>query len=89
MRIPDLEDVSRLIEDGTVCRMVGRGGGDDVEDTGPAHQTHRVAGPAVEMSKVMVGQCGVLQDTAAPSTLVSLTLYLHCILAVVETPTEA
>ena len=55
-----MEDVSGLIEDSTVGGVVGRRGGDDVVDTGPAHETHRVAGPAVKMSKVMVGERAVL-----------------------------
>ena len=87
--LPDLEDIRGLIEDSTVGGVVGRGGGDDVVDTRPAHETHRVPGPAVKMSKVMVGESAVLQDTAAPITAVKLTIYLHSILAIVEAPTEA
>ena len=84
-----MKDVRGLIEDSTVGGMVGRGGGDDVVDTGLAHETHRVPGPAVKMSKVMVGQSSVLQDTAASITAVKLTIYLHSILAIVEAPAKA
>ena len=84
-----MEDIRGLIKDRTVCWMVGRSGGDDVVDTRPAHETHRVTGPAVKMSKVMVGESAVLQDTAGSITAVELTIYLHSILAVVEAPAEA
>ena len=58
--LPDLQDVRGLVGDSTVAGMVGRTGGDDVVDTRPAHQTHRVAGPTVEMSEVMVRERPVL-----------------------------
>ena len=52
--LPHLKNISSLVENGTIDRGLWHSGRNDVEDARSGHNSHLIAGPAVQMSKLVV-----------------------------------